>query len=378
MAKQVTSLTAEQQARAPEWAAQWIAKGLSCEEAQWDDFLTGAQACYRFAGLEPFQRLVKVQSPLTVALAAPMAAYLLDTASHSKKGGDWRQAVREAVAFKSNGQPHLPHEWQIDNIVLAVEEAVGDLGPRAVTAEQLRQAIRDNWGHWLGGRWWLSWQAYTSFFRDVVGLELDGDLWERDRAYALAQQSVGWWWPHTAFVIASNAPTMIHREQVRESGWGSHRLHRADGPAIAWRDGWELYFWHGVQVTKQLIMAPETITREQVVGETNAEVRRCMIEKLGPERFAALLGAKPAQQDDYGVLYRIDRPEDSDLVLVKVKNSTPEPDGSFKDYVLRVHPELRPMGADGTLGKKQADTALNAIASTFGMTGKEYLLAQET
>jgi len=38
-------------------------------------------------------------------------------------------------------------------------------------------------------------------------------------------------------------------------------------------------------VPEQVIMAPETITGEQITQEQNAEVRRVMIERMGWERF---------------------------------------------------------------------------------------------
>jgi hypothetical protein len=73
-------------------------------------------------------------------------------------------------------------------------------------------------------------------------------------------------------------------------------------------------------------------------------------------------------------------------VMVEVVNSTAEPDGSFKDYWLRVQPDCRPLVADPStpsgfrLGSAQKQTALNAVASTYGMTGEEYRerLAVET
>jgi hypothetical protein len=50
--------------------------------------------------------------------------------------------------------------------------------------------------------------------------------------------------------------------------------------------------------------------------------------------------------------------------MVEVENSTPEPDGSFKRYFLRVPPTMR-----------DADSA---IAWTFRMSKEEYQLAMET
>ena len=64
-------------------------------------------------------------------------------------------------------------------------------------------------------------------------------------------------------------------------------------------------------------------------------------------------------------------------MVVKVVNSSPEPDGTYKDYFIEVHPELRLLGEDGSLGDPQPLTALNAIASTHGVTGEEYLASLE-
>lgn len=52
------------------------------------------------------------------------------------------------------------------------------------------------------------------------------------------------------------------------------------------------------------------------------------------------------------------------LVMVKVVNSTPEPDGQFKDYFLRVPPQMR--------------RAKEAVAWTFNKTETKYQPAMET
>ena len=85
--------------------------------------------------------------------------------------------------------------------------------------------------------------------------------------------------------------------------------------------------------------------------------------KRSPEKIA---------EDEFGELYRSELPGDEPLVMVKVINSTPEPDGSSKPYFLRVHPEARLLLKDG-FGDSQKLTPLNAVASTFGLTGAEYL-----
>jgi hypothetical protein len=139
--------------------------------------------------------------------------------------------------------------------------------------------------------------AWTSFFREVCGLELEGDLWERGRAYEQTAESACWWWPHKDFVIVSERPAVIHREQVGPRGVGSHRLHCEDGPAIAFPDGWAIYAYHGVVVPEKVIMHPEDITAEELLAEENAEVRRVMIERMGFERFCSRAKMKVIHTD---------------------------------------------------------------------------------
>ena len=62
--------------------------------------------------------------------------------------------------------------------------------------------------------------------------------------------------------------------------------------------------------------------------------------------------------------------------VVKVKNKTEKTDGSYRTYVIPVDSMCRPLPDPNNprsgFGAPQAPTALNAVASTFGMTGSEY------
>jgi hypothetical protein len=172
--------------------------------------------------------------------------------------------------------------------------------------------------------------------------------------------------PFADLVLCSENPVVLKRDE-------RDRLHSAEGPALAYRDGWGIWAWHGTRVPKNVIEHPKKITVSQIETEMNAEVRRVMVERMGWERFIREGSLRPVQSDDWGTLYRKDLIGDPEpLMLVKVTNSTPEPDGSYKDYVLRVHHELRPLMEGNILGEPQKLTALNAIASTFGLRGDEY------
>lgn len=136
------------------------------------------------------------------------------------------------------------------------------------------------------------------------------------------------------------------------------RLHAADGPAMRFADGCEVHAWHGVAVEKRIIENPETITPKEIQETENIEVRRVLIDRYGLPRYLEESGAEAVSEDEAGVLYRIPIANDEPLVMVKVINSTAEPDGTFKEYFLRVPPFVR--------------TAKEAVAWTFGFDEGEY------
>lgn len=142
------------------------------------------------------------------------------------------------------------------------------------------------------------------------------------------------------------------------------RLHCEDGPAVHWPSGERYWFWRGVRVPQRVIEQASRLTPEEVLGEPNVEVRRVMMERFGFDRLVRETNAELVSQDDYGKLWRVPIPGDEDLVMVEVVNSTAEPDGSFKDYFLRVPPSVR--------------TAHEAVAWTWDMPLAIYAPAVET
>jgi len=142
------------------------------------------------------------------------------------------------------------------------------------------------------------------------------------------------------------------------------RLHNSSGPAIAFTDSYKLYSWHGVTVPASIICDPEAITFESITNEQNLEVRRVLIERYGQVRYLKDAGAVVADSDASGTLYMCTFPDDEPLMMVEVKNATPEPDGSFRTYFLRVPPQMA--------------SARQAVAWTFGLSEKEYAPNIET
>ena len=136
------------------------------------------------------------------------------------------------------------------------------------------------------------------------------------------------------------------------------RLHGESGPALKFADESAYYIWHGVKVEQRIIEEPESITLSEIETTRNLEIRRILIERFGQSRFLQESGAEIVQEDQCGILYRQAQNDDEALVMVKVINSTPEPDGSVREYFLRVPP--------------QTSTAREAVAWTFGLQADEY------
>jgi len=212
----------------------------------------------------------------------------------------------------------------------------------------VRASVRDSvWDSvWVSayGQHDANWLAFYRYFHDECGLvaetgKLQG-LWQLCR-------TAGWVLPYEKFCWVSERHNVLNRD---ERG----RLHCTTGPALAYPDGWSIYAWHGVLVPENIIMQPETITAADIAGEPNAEIRRVMLEMFGRERFVDLPECIKVHTDDWGSLYRNDAIRDINgdpYCFVKVLNSTPEPDGTYKDYILRVNPNIK--------------TAYEAVASTF-------------
>lgn len=248
------------------------------------------------------------------------------------------------------------------------------------TEEALREHLKTNKLTYTGTYFWGSWDTYMWGYYDTgrkVGAVYPPDVNSALDDHCAISKSCGWVYPFADFCIVTDRAEVIKRDD-------QNRLHCDDGPAIRYRDGYSLYCLHGVRIPAHVIEAPNTITLKEISAERNAEVRRVMIERYGAARYIKDSGANLVDNDPrWGQLYIKERKDDTDMVMLKVVNSSPEPDGTFREYWLRIHPSFRPiMKVDGKLvtGDPQKRTALNAVASTFGMTGAQYadLLGEET
>lgn len=175
---------------------------------------------------------------------------------------------------------------------------------------------------------------------------------------------------HTWNVTAPETkPTRVEAERVMAQLDTRGRLHSFnDTPAIVFPDGTAKFYWHGVHVPEFVVKEPRLITPQGIDEEPNQEIRRVMVERFGGvQKYIEQCGAKLIKRDDYGELYEKEKAPDvtwEKLRFVKVRNSTAEPDGTFKDYFIRVPPATK--------------TPQEGIAWTFRLDKDSYVPALET
>ena len=133
------------------------------------------------------------------------------------------------------------------------------------------------------------------------------------------------------------------------------RLDCIDDMAIKYSDGWGVYSINGIMLDEKYFK--DTLTTNIIDECTNTEQRRVLITKYGTQKYIQDSGSIKIHSDEWGTLYRKERQGDTPIEMVKVVNSTPEPDGTFKNYWLRVKPGN--------------NTACEAIAGTFRVPFKD-------
>jgi hypothetical protein len=201
-----------------------------------------------------------------------------------------------------------------------------------------------------GGNMWSAWGCYLTAFRDVLGLRLPE--YEKFEAWERCAIEGGFRIMHPKFCMVSDRPEVLTVD-------AENRPHGESGPSHRWRDGWSLWHWHGVRIAeaqRHIVENPERITVAEIESETNAEIRRVMIERFGAARYvsesgATVLDTLPADHALVGLrtarLLRKQVADDEPIVYVDLLNSTPEPDGTTRRYMLRVDPNAY----DGDAGR---------------------------
>ena len=396
MSQKKYSLLPHHESQMVAWRDKWIGHALSTQAMTEDEreiCRDAVRRLYIAAGLAPPSpsRIVFAPSPFVTRFAAGFAAWIwyrrrhpatraatnadtnaatfgatnaaTNAATDAATNDATDAATRAATNAATNAAMDYSNWWVMPDGIPTT--AAADLG---IGQEGFLCASRV-WRMYQGGNFWAAEACHLSFFRHIVGLDLDYSAWDAWEKLAIHGS---WRVMHADFCIITDRPEILLLDD-------RNRPHCDTGPFCRWRNGDALYAVHGVYVPAWLIEQPERLTLAAIEIEKNAEIQRVMIEKFGWERYSREGTHTIIDHDErWGTLYG--RPGAAEFV--RVTNRTPEPDGTCRHYILPVAPQCEPLPAEesGELGEPQSLTALNAVASTFGLTGPEYerILQAET
>jgi hypothetical protein len=343
--KKIERLTAAQERDMVSYRDEWLALGYSTKPIDLDEAASAVTAVYAQIG-KPAPMVVHCTSP-------------------------WQMAYMRS-AYQALGKLDFSQLWsqldsQLESQLWSQLWSQLDSQLESQLDSQLRSQLRSqrvtDYCYWTGtgfGWYYAGWFAFVEF-ADRIGVKYNAELFKQWKEWIALARSVHGFWAFDGICFITDRPTKIAVDD-------QNRLHCEDGPALEYADGYCLYSWHGVRVDwdkAHILEKPETINIKEIEKETNAEVRRVMTTRYGQERYLIDSNAKAIHCDDWGTLYKKDQGTDEPLVMVKVVNSTAEPDGTFKDYFIRVPPTMT--------------TARGAVGWTFGYdVASEYQPVMQT
>jgi hypothetical protein len=156
------------------------------------------------------------------------------------------------------------------------------------------------------------WLSFYRFFRVVCGLRVETDKLKGINTVA---ENAGWWLPHANICWISERHNILSRND-------GGRLHKDEAPALQYPDGFSIYALNGVRMKAEYVLPPaEKLDPALVLKETNVDVRRELLRKIGIERYMAVTKHKVLDtQGDYELLSIDLTPEIKDARYLKMKN----------------------------------------------------------
>jgi hypothetical protein len=363
---EIARLSETQQAELVRFGERWSGLRSSTSPGDRSEAEAGVVKAYAAAGLPPPRDIVWAGGPVELARAWAgersaagdnLRSLIVDLPCRKAEAGADR-AVGLAVRIALAGEPRLTRVpaycASIDEAVLRESERVRPHF-RARLASIFTPRKRASLSFASSG---YALQSAPSlgpleYFHDVCGLTRQTQalcgLWQIAR-------NASWIVPHRQVCWLAQRPHVVRFD-------ARGRLHCADGPAVAYRDGWSVCAWKGVLVPRWIIERPELVTVRTIAAAQDPQIRRCMIEVLTPERFIAQGGAYRVAADETGVLWR-QRWRWEAWAAVEVVNGTAEQDGTHKRYYLQVPANMR--------------SAREAVAWTYGLAEQRYKPSMRT
>ena len=255
----ITELTKEQEKLMDVVRDEWLEIGLSTEQSTREQMKAAVDECYRCAGLALPEYYYFLDSPRAGAVAVALL---------KQQNPEDRDTVKPPPA---------------DELIQKVQ----DLLKKDKLPRDIAKFAKESFDWVCYGQHDAGWLSEHDYYRRA-----SPDLEARDglSGFFAAARHCGWWWPmdNIAVVTAKTAETYFDADG---------KLHRDDGPACVYLDGWGTYCWHGVDVGKQAILQPETITNETIEAVLTAAKKKAAQKRTTAEQEAVAMA--PSSREEH-------------------------------------------------------------------------------
>ncbi|MEV0661140.1 DUF6745 domain-containing protein [Actinomadura luteofluorescens] len=344
--------------------AEWLGHLLSTAPADRPAAEAAISELYRLIGLDP-PRFHWVPSPLAALETVPPGTRPRPSES-AHRLSDWPLPTRFRTLI---GELSVQLETRVMRGSRLLGPMLWQLVRTPITSSArstIRMAFRSPDERVEKGTAWHgalcpSWSAYYDAVRRTSGVVFTPEQNRLIDLWATPARSCGWWWPREDVCVVSERPVEVHTEVSDDDG--EVRLHRSDGPALRYADGWDVHAWHGTRVPAWVAEDPSV---ERIAREANIEVRRCAVENIGWGEYIDRAGLRavaaapdPGNPGSELRLYDtgLDDPRGQARVLLAVNGSV-ERDGSRRRYGLTVPGAF--------------DDPVAASGWTYGLSAEQY------
>lgn len=282
MTQQITKLTPEQEAFIPVYREKWRAIALSTERIDREKAAEAVKAAYA---------AIHKQEPEVIFCHSPYAAWKFVIQSNLKNRLDTE--LKNQLLFSLGNQINSQVWWELNNEVISQMQLVSSVWMQAV--EQLKERLKSELKSqfqlsntkklrdvWVIPALWMRRGSCLDFYFSVLNCACDQKKWS---AYQLLVKNCGWILPFEKICIVCDRPTKLCFDN-------ENRLHASIEPAIYFADGYSLYSYHGVTLPEKYgKLQPKDWQTQWILEETNAELRRVLIEGIGYSRICQELQA---------------------------------------------------------------------------------------
>jgi hypothetical protein len=268
----IEKLTSEQEAKFKFYVDKYVDTGLTTKKRTLEDAIIDFSMFQSKVLKESVKPIILLDSPVECWVAVCQ----LNGLNNSNGGYD--------TALWNRVKNTISNQLKQQDVILIIKDVDGN-------ASELKFV----WPY-FDCQFWSGWLSFFEFMKTEVGIQYDVNTeYEAFKSCA----GYGMVFPVELACVVCQPFSEIHRNK---SG-----LHNERGVALSYNGMNEIYALNGVTMKKEYVMTPANeITAETVMKETNVEVRRELIKKVGIERLFNDLPHKLLDKRDNYELYSID------------------------------------------------------------------------